>query len=246
MRHNLVYGRAFLLLTLGLCIALISVFGVGCGKSDGSKQAATTKAREIAILVYVDRSQSIEGYPGGLKAIQSVYGEIGQRYSKAILTKRDGVEYQICDFVQNKQSLYGPRKIDKWEQVSKTFYSVVRAKPYPAGEQSKTMFSTLIDDIRIHCKENQGKDYFVVVLSDGHPDDSYGQIKESADAFAKDKLTNLKSLLVAPVQPDMQKLWRDKLQDALSPIGDSVIVGNNSDYKGATDRIKEMMKEGTN
>jgi hypothetical protein len=208
-------------------LALACVVLAGCGSKPN--QPAKT-AREIEILVIIDRSASINSYDdGGLKGIQRDYMCVCQGYMKKILQLRDGVHVEARAFVRDEVILFSVT-VNKWEQVRSSIKKEIDAAPYKKVDANKTLFSSLLFNVHDLCKKQQNKDFYVLVLTDGHPDESFKQIKAAALKFASDDPGNLKSLLIAPVQPDMKHRWREKLAESLSPLGESTEVANAQDY----------------
>ncbi|MFA7253760.1 MAG: hypothetical protein WC107_04340 [Patescibacteria group bacterium] len=238
--QKLVYGRAFLALSVILCFVFICLIGSGCNKNTRSNQAATTEARDITLLVYVDRSESIMSYPGGLDAIRNDYKSIAQGFLKPILQRRDGVIVEARAFVCEDVILFD-KKVDKWEQIRKSINDEIDKDPYPAGEVSKTLFSNLLVRLQKECKQRSSQDVYVLVLTDGHPDEPFKAISDAAKELAKDDTGNLKALVVAPVAADMKRRWRENLIEALSPISCST-VANAEDFRTAVDNATKTLE----
>ena len=217
-----------------VCIAL-----AGCGQ----KSKPRNEVRDVTILVYIDRSASIKGYPcGGLNGIRRDYQGVCQGYVKKILQMRDGVHVEARAFVREEVTLFS-LTANKWEQVRCGLKRAIAVPPYVKGEANKTLFSSLLQNIHNSCKRQKNRDFYVLVLTDGHPDEPFEKIRASALDFAKDNPGNMKSLLIAPVQPDMRYRWREKLADALSPLGESAEVANAQDYCGAAANAIKTLEE---
>lgn len=241
MLDNLDYGRRpFLRIFCVLCLVALTFIGVGCGKHNDEHRAVVAKTRDIVLLVYIDRSDSIRGYSqGGLDGIRADYARISQGFLKPVLQAQDDVLVEARAFVRDDIALFSKR-VDRWEQVRGPLAKEFSKNPYRKGLASKTLFSTLLDQIRVRCNTHSKEDYYVLVLTDGHPDEPYAKIEASAKRFAKDNPGNLKCMLIAPVLPDMKLRWREKLEGSLAPLGVAT-VANNEDFRTAcVTTIKEM------
>lgn len=239
--RSIAFGRVACSLLLGLVITLLSFTGMGCDNPKNSGTAATTKG--VTLLVFVDRSGSIVGYPNGsLDGIRRDYERIAQRYVKGVLKHFDNVKVEVHGFVKDDIVLF-KKKVNKWEEIRTPLKAELAKDPYKEGEASRTLFVNLLNTLHAICtnKENADRDIYVLVLTDGHPDDAYPAakafkaIKKSATDFAADYPHNLKYILIAPVEPDMTVDWRGKLNDALAPLDSTIDVVNSTDYQNAVD-----------
>lgn len=235
------YGRAVLCFLAMFCMLAICLFSSGCGKHSGNNQATTTKTRDIVLLVFVDRSGSIKEYQhGGLDGIRKDYEKITQGFVKPILQKRDNVSVEARAFVRNEVILF-EKKVDKWEQIRTSLQNEIKAEPYSTGEASKTLFSDVIGGIHDQCKQQPDNDFYVLILSDGHPDEPFKAIRAAADKFAADNPGNLKALLIAPVQPDMKMRWRENLSQSITPLGACAFVCNDNDFRTAAESTQKTL-----
>lgn len=206
---------------LSFIACLCSLITAGCQKND----------RKIAVLVYMDRSGSITGYPhGGLAGIQRDYSRVATAYIKPLMQESDDVRVETREFVSGQETLF-TLQAKRWEQVWKKLKPTLAFQPYPADEEHRTLFSRLIHNVHEQCREYEGREVYVLVLTDGHPDERFDGIYNAATAFAADDPGNLRSILIAPVEPNIRYRWREKLSEALRPIGSNVLVANITDYR---------------
>jgi hypothetical protein len=156
---------------------------------------------------------------------------------------RDGVYVEARAFVREEVTLFS-LTANKWEQIRCALKREISATPYDRSEANKTLFSSLLCSINKSCMRQKDRDFYVLVLTDGHPDEPFSAIRASALEFAKNHPDNMKSLLIAPVHPDMRYRWREKLADALSPLGESAQIANAQDYcVAAANAIKTLEED---
>jgi len=220
-----------------LLLVLVGAFlTVGCGRKTG------VSPRQVTVLVYIDQSQSIVGYQhGGLAGIHEDYRLVNQAFLMGILQRVDTAEIEVHAFARNDSILFGPLTVEKWEQVRGPLGEDIARPPYPESEQAKTLFSSLVENIGKACASRRSRDFYVLVLTDGHPDEPIAAIK--AAALACRRPTNLKYLLIASVEPDMVHRWRESLQGALAPWGPGVAVVNHLDYQQAVDTALAVLEK---
>lgn len=200
-------------------LVVICLIGLvaGCGKHGDSKTSGTSP-RDITVSVYIDRSESTLGYlDGGSEGIRRDYRLVAERFLRPLLGRRNDVLIEARAFVREEVILFA-KKVDRWDQIRQSLKTELDQPPYTKSVAERTLFSVLLDKVRLQCERHPERDLYVVVLSDGHPDESFETIKEAAERFAADGPKNLKLLLVAPVAPDMRMRWRENLAGALCPI----------------------------
>jgi hypothetical protein len=222
------------LVTVCLIVTPILLGGSGCSYS-------STEAKPdlgLTLKVFIDRSGSTTGYPGGYEKIQSDYQDIGNQYATGVMVKSKHVHVTISDFVRNTSNKFDSYA-DSYEEISGPLSDAINSPPFSKDVASETRFSDLIRAIGQECRDNPHQQFLVLVLTDGHPDDTFKEIAEAAKSF-KGKVPNLKSLLIAPVAPDMKYRWADKLRSSLAPLGSMVQIKNAEDYQGAVDALKNL------
>jgi len=228
-------NRNLLLALVAILVAAAML--TGC---DG-RHAVSKKTRDTVLLVYIDRSSSICSYSdGGLKGIQCSYKTVAEKYIRPIMLARDGVQVEIRAFVRQDVVLVS-KKVDIWEKIRGSLNGEIKKAPYPQSETNKTLFSELIRGLNYRCQSERGKDFYVLILSDGHPDESFEDIAAASAGFGAYKLTNMRCLLIAPVAPDMNRRWREKMTEAVNLMGPDVFVSNATDYQPAVERVKEAL-----
>ena len=221
-----------------LCGALVSLFmAAGCSKNASTSPKPT---RPVTVLLFIDRSGSIVSFPhGGLEGMQDTYQCVAQAFMKPILQRLDGVNIVGYDFVNTYDTLFSVT-VDRWEQIRPDVINAVHVPPHLSSEAAGTYYATMIDQVGSVCKSQPDRDIYVLILSDGHPDDSWDTISDSAKRFSATSTGNLKFLMVAPVEPDIRLQWREHLQSCLAPMGTvSIVSSDPSDYQTA---ITQMLK----
>jgi hypothetical protein len=237
--------RLLLALSLLLCCA-----SFGCHQPQGSNGEVATPTKPATLILYIDHSESTKDYQNGsLDGFRIDCMKVAQAYIKPLLSQRDSTDVEIHDFAHDDQVVLR-LKITKWEDLRKKLHDELWKEPYPATEQSKTLFSEQINSIHVRAKQIKG-DLYVLTLSDGHPDEEYSAekavfpaIKAAADAFAADDPGNLANFTIASVEPDMKNQWRERLEASLAPLK-TVSVVNHLDYSASITDNKTLLVGGT-
>lgn len=218
-------------------LVLLAVLLAGCQK----KVSRDPGRPEVYLQVFLDRSWSTEEkYLGGREQFNKDGMAITQAIVKPILTRHDNVRVDVSDFVRDQSLLFSCME-DKWERVASKLRRAINAPAYPTSEESKTLFSSLIYTLNQRARQvAPGTKIVVLVLTDGRPDEEYGAITAAAQAYSASGSCPM-TLVIAPVQPDLQHRWRENLSDALAPLtgaGVTSYIVNSDDYNTAAKAVR--------
>ena len=233
---RIAYARFYSFFSTVFALSLLCL-ATGCNQSGSGKG----EDGKIAVLVFVDRSGSIKGYSnGGELGIRKDYKHIAQQVLKPILSSQTKTDVEVRPFTQDSETAFR-RSFVKWEDLRPSLYGEIDKPIFAKEEQSLTLFSHMLVDSQAFCEEHKDQDVYILVLSDGHPDEEFTTITTSAIDF-HNKVKNLKGLTVASVEPDIKNQWREKLERSLAPLGDCVSVVNHTDYTEAVSKLSKERK----
>lgn len=257
--HKTALRRPVFVLSGLLCLPVC--FLAGCGEKSGSSLKAGNVTTPAAVLVFIDRSESISGYThGGGKGIRTDYKKIAQSSLKPVLTGQKFTFVEVRPFVDADTKAFG-RKFDLWENLKPKLEAQIDLPNFRTDEASNTLFSGMLDRVGAFCDEHAKDRVVILVLSDCHPDDSFGVVHNTKlkppekpsqldDCFAliQEAATRLSQnahkpylIGIGSAEPDIKCRWAERLKVAMSPLGDSVVIVNHDDYAELADRAKTLI-----
>lgn len=230
------------LLTGVILILLLAALVVGCGRgnADGVKSVVKPPSKPIALWVFVDVSGSVfqvetknnSGQPRietMASLLEQVVDDLGGVYD----------EFAVFQFFHTVDLITRKRPSDALEvfQVSDDLRAATKKDPRLKNLRG-TFIVPVLEKIKDEVKLAEGKEIFVLILTDGAFDDS-GIAKEAVASVAEAK--NIKSIFVGPV------LVRDRIrsinEDIFKPLreNDRVIVTGQDDIQDNLEKWEAMI-----